>query len=75
MIDYKSSTSEEVLSKEIFNQISKVSEKQKMHDDIYSSEGRVVRTSATGAVDTSLIPNQDKPKTIKLAFSASMLNA
>ena len=41
----------------------------------YSSDGRVVRASASKAVDLGLIPSQVKPMTVKLAFTASLLDA
>ena len=40
-----------------------------------SSDGRVVSTSALGAVDLDLIPSRVKPVTLKLAFTASLLDA
>ena len=40
-----------------------------------SSDGRAVRTSAFGAVDSGLIPSQIKSMTIKLAFTASLVDA
>ena len=40
-----------------------------------SSDGRVVRASASGAVDSGLISSQVKPITLKLAFTASLLDA
>ena len=40
-----------------------------------SSDGRVVRASASGAVDLDLISNRVKPMTVKLIFTASLLNA
>ena len=40
-----------------------------------SSDGRVVRASASGAVDLSLIPSRVKPMTLKLVFTASPLDA
>ena len=41
----------------------------------YSSDGRVVRTSVFGAVDSGLIPSRVKPMTLKLEFTASLLDA
>ena len=41
----------------------------------YSSDGRVVRASASGAVDLGLIPSRVKPMTLKLVFTASLLDA
>ena len=35
----------------------------------------MVRASASGAVDLGLIPNQVKPMTVKLIFTASLLDA
>ena len=40
-----------------------------------SSDGRVVRASAMEAVDLGLIPSQVKPMTLKLIFTASLLDA
>ena len=42
-----------------------------------SSDGRVVRASASGAVDLGLIPSRVKPTTLKLVFTAtaSLLDA
>ena len=42
---------------------------------INSSNDRVVRASASGAVDTGLIPIRIKPMTLKLVFTASLLDA
>ena len=39
------------------------------------SAGRVVRASASGAVDLGLILSQVKPITLKLVFTASLLDA
>ena len=39
------------------------------------SGGRVVRASASLAVDSSLIPSEVKPTTLKLIFTASLLDA
>ena len=39
-----------------------------------SSDGRVVRASASGAVDLGLIPSRVKPMTLKLVFAASQLD-
>ena len=41
----------------------------------YSSDGQVVRASASGAVHLGLIPSRVKPMSIKLAFTASLLDA
>ena len=38
-----------------------------------SSDGRVVRASASGALDSGLIRSQVKPVTLKLVFTASLL--
>ena len=38
------------------------------------SDGRVVRTSASGAADLDLIPSRVKPTTLKLVFTASLLD-
>ena len=40
-----------------------------------SSDGQVVRASASGAVDSGLIPSRIKPMTLKLVFTASLLDA
>ena len=40
-----------------------------------SSDGLVVRASASGAVDLGLIPSRVKPMTLKLVFTASLLDA
>ena len=40
-----------------------------------NSDGRVVRASASGAVDAGLIPSRLKPMTLKLVFTASLLDA
>ena len=42
---------------------------------ITSSDGRVVRASALAAVDSGLIPSRFKPITLKLVFTASLLDA
>ena len=39
-----------------------------------SLDGRMVRTSASGAVDSGLIPSRVKPMTLKLVFTASLLD-
>ena len=39
------------------------------------SDGRVVRASASGAVDSGLIPSRVKPMTLKLVFTATLLDA
>ena len=39
---------------------------------INSSDGRVVRASAFGAVDLGLIPSRVKPMTLKLVFTATL---
>ena len=41
----------------------------------YLSDDRVVRASASGAVDLGLIPSRVKPITLKLVFTASLLDA
>ena len=46
-----------------------------MAGSIYSSDSRVVRASALGAVELGLIPNRVKPMTLKLVFTASLLDA
>ena len=40
-----------------------------------SSDGRVVRASASEAVDLGLIPSRVEPMTLKLVFTASLLDA
>ena len=40
-----------------------------------SSDGRVVRASSSGAVDSGLIPSRVTPMTLKLTFTASLLEA
>ena len=40
-----------------------------------SSDGRVVRASALRAVDLGLILSRVKPMTLKLVFTASLLDA
>ena len=40
-----------------------------------SSDGRVVRASASRVVDLGLIPSWVKPMTLKLVFTASLLDA
>ena len=40
-----------------------------------SSDGQVVRESASGAVELGLIPSRVKPITLKLVFTASLLDA
>ena len=40
-----------------------------------SSDGRVVRASASGAVDLGSIPSRAKPLTLKLVITASLLDA
>ena len=44
-------------------------------DDNSSSDSRVARTSASGAVHLSLIPSLVKLVTLKLVFTASLLDA
>ena len=44
------------------------------HNNLYPISGRVDRASATEAVDTGSIPGRVKPKTIKLVFTASLLD-
>ena len=39
------------------------------------SDGRVLRASASGAVDSGLIPSRIKPMTFKLVFTASLIDA
>ena len=36
-----------------------------------SSDGRVVRASASGAVDLGLVPSRVKPMTVKLVFTTA----
>ena len=40
-----------------------------------SSDSRVVRASDSGAVNLGLIPSRVKPMTLKLLFTASLLDA
>ena len=53
---------------------------RKKHNDqlfsecFYSSDGRVVRAYVSGAVDSVLIPSRVKPMTLKLVFTASLLD-
>ena len=42
---------------------------------LYCSDGRVIKVSASGAVDLGLMPSRVKPITIKLVFTASLLDA
>ena len=42
---------------------------------LQSSDGRVVKASASGAVDLGLISSRVKPMTLKLVFTASLLDA
>ena len=42
---------------------------------IHSSDDRVVRASAPEAVDLGFIPSRVKLKTVKLIFTASLLDA
>ena len=44
------------------------------HIYFHSSDGRVVRASATGAADSNSIPSRVKPMTLKLVFTASLLD-
>ena len=46
------------------------SQKQYLH----ISDGRVITSSAVGAVDLGLIPSSIKPMTSKLLFTASLLD-
>ena len=41
---------------------------------IDSSDGRVVRASASGAIDSALISSRVKPMTLTLIFTASLLH-
>ena len=41
----------------------------------HCSDGRVVRASASETVDLGLIPSRIKPMTLKLALTASLLDA
>ena len=41
---------------------------------IYGSDGRVVRASASGAVDSGLIPSPVKPMILKLVITAFLLD-
>ena len=40
-----------------------------------NEDGRVVRASASGAVDSGLIPSRFKPMTLNLVFTAPLLDA
>ena len=40
-----------------------------------SSDSRLVRAPASGAAELGLIPSQDKPMTLTLVFTASVLDA
>ena len=40
-----------------------------------NSDGRVVRASALGDVDSGLIPSRVEPMTLQLVFTASLLDA
>ena len=42
---------------------------------VYSSDGQVVRASASGAIDSGLIPSRVKLMTLKLVSTASLLDA
>ena len=42
---------------------------------IYSSDGQVVRASASRSVDSGSIPSQVEQITLKLLFTASLLDA
>ena len=44
-------------------------------DQFDSSDGRVVRAFASGDVDSGLISSRIKPMTLKLVFTASLLDA
>ena len=44
-------------------------------DKINSSDGRTLRASASAAVDLDLIPSRIKSMTLKLVFTASLLDA
>ena len=43
--------------------------------NMHSSDDRGVKASASGAVDSDLIPGRVKPVTLKLAFTTSLLDA
>ena len=45
------------------------------HTHTCSSDGQVVRASASVAVDSDLIPSRVKPVTLALVFAASLLDA
>ena len=45
-----------------------------VEQDFCSSVGRVIRASASGVVDLGLIPSWVKPMTLKLVFTASLLD-
>ena len=40
-----------------------------------SSDGRVLKASASGALDSGLIPSLVEPMALKLVFTASLLDA
>ena len=40
-----------------------------------SSDGRAVRASTSGAVNSGLIPSRVKPMTLQLVFTASLLDS
>ena len=46
-----------------------------MAANISNSDGRVVRASASEAVDSGVIPSQGEPVILKLIFTASLLGA
>ena len=45
------------------------------HTNCNSSEYRMVRASASGAIDSGLTPSRAKPMTLELAYTASLLDA
>ena len=51
--------------------------RQILHHTLFicTSDGRIVGASSSGAVDSGLIPNGIKPMTLKLEFTASVLEA
>ena len=51
------------------------SETFSMRINFGSSDGRMVRASASGAEDSGLIPSRVKPMTLKLVFTSSLLDA
>ena len=59
----------------LLNWYRKSNEKDQIFVIFCSSDDRVVRASASGVVDSGLIPSRVKPMTLKLVFTASLLDA